>query len=618
MNGILEKRLDKENHKKLAALKNPGIEQLIANYVEHCNPKSIFICTDSKKDVDYIRGRALEAGEEKKLAINGYTIHYDGIYDQGRDKEVTKYLLPEGVDLGDLNSIGKKEGLEEMQALLKDSMKGKEMLVLFFTLGPKNSGFSISCLQITDSYYVGHSEHILYRTGYEEFKNLGGKEFFRFVHSAGEIENRVSKNHQKKRIYIDLKEDIIYSVNTQYAGNTVGLKKLALRLAIQKASREGWLAEHMLIMGVQGPEGRVTYFTGAFPSACGKTSTAMVHGETIVGDDLAYLKKINGRIKVVNVEKGIFGIIKDVNARDDPVIWGALTIPGEVIFSNVLVDETNNPRWLGDKRIPPEKGVNFSGGWHQGKKDKDGKDIPYAHPNARYTIELSRLKNKDRMLDDPNGIEISGVVYGGRDSDTTVPVEQSFDWVHGIVTKGATLESETTAATLGKEGVRAFNPMSNLDFVSIPLGRYIGNNLNFAKGIKNPPIIFSVNYFLKGEDGNYLNGMEDKRVWLKWMDLRVHNEADAIKTPTGYIPKYEDLKRLFKEVLGREYSKEEYDEQFKIRVLELMAKISRVEVIYREKVPDTPKILFKLLDEQRKRLEALREAKGDYVLPENL
>lgn len=563
-------------------------------------------------------GAGLLKQGKKKLAINGHTIHYDGIHDQGRDKEVTKYLLPEGVDLGDLNTIGKKEGLEEIQALLKDSMKGKEMLVLFFTLGPKNSIFSIPCLQITDSYYVGHSEHILYRTGYEEFKKLGGKEFFRFVHSAGEIEGGVSKNHQKKRIYIDLEEDIIYSVNTQYAGNTVGLKKLALRLAIQKASREGWLAEHMLIMGVQGPKGRATYFTGAFPSACGKTSTAMVHGETIVGDDLAYLKKINGKIKVVNVEKGIFGIIKDVNARDDPVIWGALTIPGEVIFSNVLVDETNNPRWLGDKRIPPEKGVNFSGGWHPGKKDKDEKDIPHAHPNARYTIELSRLKNKDRMLDNPNGIEISGVVYGGRDSDTTVPVEQSFDWVHGMVTKGATLESETTAATLGKEGVRAFNPMSNLDFVSIPLGRYIGNNLNFAKGIKNPPIIFSVNYFLKGKDGSYLNGMEDKRVWLKWMELRVHNEADAIKTPTGHIPKYEDLKRLFKEVLGKEYSKEEYDEQFKIRVLELMAKISRVEVIYREKVPDTPKILFKLLDEQRKRLEALREAKGDYVLPEKL
>ncbi|MCX6694827.1 MAG: phosphoenolpyruvate carboxykinase domain-containing protein, partial [Candidatus Altiarchaeota archaeon] len=290
---------------------------------------------------------------------------------------------------------------------------------------------------------------------------------------------------------------------------------------------------------------------------------------------------------------------------------------GEVIFSNVLIDESNSPRWLGDARDPPKKGVTFSGPWEAGMKDNEGKDKPYAHKNARYTISLDRLKNTDKKLYDPKGVEVSGIIYGGRDSDTTVPVEQSFDWVHGIVTKGAILESETTAATIGKEGVRVFNPMSNIDFVSIPVGRYIKDNIEFSKRANKLPAIFSSNYFLKGKDGKYISSMEDKRVWLKWMELRVHGEVDAIKTPTGFIPKFEDLKRLFREVLDRDFSKEAYDQLFTINVVEWIAKIDRTRAEY-EKIPETPQILFKVLDEQKKRLEELRKIKGDYVKPEEL
>ena len=170
----------------------------------------------------------------------------------------------------------------------------------------------------------------------------------------------------------------------------------------------------------------------------------------------------------------IFGIIRDVNQKDDPLIWEALTSPGEVIFSNVLITD-GTPFWLGDGREIPEEGINFSGKWYKGKKDENGREIPHSHPNARYTIPLKTLKNCDPVYEDPSGVEVSGIIYGGRDSDTWVPLFESFDWTHGVITIGACLESETTAATLGKEGVRTFNLMANLDFLSIPIGKYIQN-----------------------------------------------------------------------------------------------------------------------------------------------
>jgi phosphoenolpyruvate carboxykinase (GTP) len=221
-------------------------------------------------------------------------------------------------------------------------------------------------------------------------------------------------------------------------------------------------------------------------------------------------------------------------------------------------------------------------------------------------------------LDDPEGVPVGGIIYGGRDSDTLVPVEQAFDWTEGIIAKGAMLESETTAATLGKEGVRTFNIMSNMDFVSLPLGRYIQNNLDFAEGIANPPLIFSVNYFLKGKDGRYLNGMLDKKVWVLWAELCVNGDVEVIETPTGMIPKYEDLADLFKRELGTDYTKESYIEQFSTRVVNLLAKIGRVEEIYKAKVPDTPQIVFDVFNRQRERLIAAKDKFGECISPFDL
>lgn len=616
---LLKEKCGRENYKKLEKLANDKLIKFAAKYAELFNPDSIFVRTDSKEDADYIRRKTLENKEERLLTIKGHTAHFDGYFDQGRDKGSTRYLLrPDEVLGSDIMSVDREKGLEEIHKLFENSMKGKEMYICFYCLGPVNSKFSISAVQITDSSYVGHSEDILCRSGYEQFMNLKGSgNFFRFVHSAGELENGVSRNFEKRRVYIDLMDEIVFSANTQYAGNTVGLKKLAMRLAIKRASEEGWLTEHMFVMGVYGRKrGRVTYFTGSFPSACGKTATAMLEGEKIIGDDIAYLRNIDGSIRAVNVERGIFGIIQDVSAKSDPAIFEALTTPGEVIFSNILVDETNNPRWLGDGRPAPEKGVNFAGEWMPGKKGPDNSGVLYAHKNARYTIRLRDLKNCDENLENPDGVNIGGIIYGGRDSDTSAPVVESFDWAHGILGQAAMIESETTAATLGEEGVRKFNLMANLDFLSIPIGRYIQNNLDIAQGIKNPPVIFHVNYFLRGKDGKYLNGVKDKHVWLKWMELRVHGEAGAIKTPVGYIPKYEDIKILFKDVLNKEYTREDYNEQFKLRIPECVAKIDRIKKIYHSKVFDAPHILMKTLDDQRQRLEDCRSKNGDYPVPD--
>lgn len=617
---LLKKNLTPESYVRLMAVDNVKIHKFVADAIELTNPETVFVCTDSQEDVEHVRQMATEIREENPLETTGHTYHFDGPDDQGRDREITKYLVPKKETLSKaLNQIERKEGLEEIRGLLKDSMKGRTMILRFLSLGPTGSVFSTLCVQATDSWYVAHSEDLLYRRAYEQFCKIGKKDnVFCFLHSAGKLnENMVSADVEHKRVYMDYTQDTIYSVNTQYGGNTMGLKKLALRLTIRKADREGWLAEHMFISGVHGPGGRKTYLAGAFPSACGKTSTAMLPGETILGDDIAYFRKINGEFRAVNAESGIFGIIQNVTAKDDPAIWDVLHKPGEVIFGNILVAD-NKPYWLGMGTETPDKGVNFSGQWFKGKKDAKGNEIPLAHKNARYTVALKALANCDPELDNPNGVVLGGVMYGGRDGKASVPVQQSFDWAHGIILYGASLETETTFAIIGKEGVMEINLMSIQDFLAIPLGKYIQNNVDFIEGIRKPPLVFGVNYFLRDKEGKFVNGMRDKHVWVKWMELRIHGEADAITCPTGQIPCYDDLVKLFKEVLGKSYTKEDYVKQFTIRVPENLAKIERVQKYHMENVPNNPQIVYDTLEATRVRLCEARDKYGDYISPFDL
>ncbi len=610
----LKERLDEEQFKKIEKIKNDELYNFLERYIEVCNPSRVFVVSDSEDDELYVRNRAIVYEEERLLSTPGHTVHFDNYYDQARDKEHTYVLTEGGVKLPYIKTKDREEGLREIHDIMMDIMQGKEMFILFFSLGPKNSEFMVPAVQITDSAYVAHSELMLYRKAYSVFVENPEIEFLKFVHSEGKLDERkVSKNLDKRRVMIDLKGNIAYAANTQYAGNTIGLKKPAFRLTINKALQEGWLSEHMFLMGVNGPNGRVSYFTGAFPSMCGKTSTCMLIGERLVGDDLSFIKNIGGEARAVNVENGVFGIIQGVNKEDDPYIWEVLHSPREIIFSNILVHE-GKPYWNGMGEEIPDEGENHSGKWWRGKKDAEGNEIPPSHKNARFTARLKYFPNLDaEALDAPQGVKLSGIIYGGRDSDTWPPVCEAFNWQHGVIMKGASIESETTAATLGKEGVRKYNIMSILDFLSVHIGDYIDNYLKFGKKLNNPPKIFAVNYFLRDDNGEFLNTKLDKKIWLKWMDMRANGDVDAIETPIGYLPKYEDLAKLFKEVFNRDYRKEDYEKQFKIRIPELLAKIERIRAIYSEIcVPDE---VFKELDAEEKRLKDAKKKYGDYISP---
>jgi phosphoenolpyruvate carboxykinase (GTP) len=613
---IPESVLSQKNLERLEALGNPAMMQIVEKYLKVLKPARVTVLTDDPQDIRYLRELAVRNREEDTLAMAGHTIHYDGYADQGRDRQNTRVLVTPGMKMSDvIRTQDREEGLAEVLAIMDGLMEGKEALICFFTLGPLGSRFAISTLQITDSAYVAHSETILYRPGYEQFRRLrGSKEFFTFVHSAGRLNERMNTTDvDRRRIFIDVTGDQVLTVNNQYAGNSVGLKKLALRLAVYKANHEDWLAEHMFLMGIR-PEGkkRLTYFAGAFPSACGKTSTAMVPGQLILGDDIAYFRRgDDGRPYAVNIEQGIFGIIMDVNPVDDPLIYKALTTPRELIFSNVLVKD-GKPYWLNmGQELPGEGRNHFSDNWKLGDRDAKGKEVGHCHPNARYTIPLGDLDNADPRLHDPEGVPIDGIIYGGRDSDTSVPIYQSLDWVHGV-SIGAILESESTFATIGSSGSREFSPMANLDFLVVPLGRYIANHIAFGRSLRSVPLVFATNYFLRRE-GKFLNQKVDKKVWLLWAEGRIHGEYRVVETPIGLIPRYDDLRELFRQVFARKYSRAEYDEQFSIRIARFLEKLGRVSRIYAAE-QDVPREFTECLAMLQRRLEQARSTHGAEVL----
>ena len=619
---LLKEKLSEVSYAKLMKLENEKVNEFVGNFAKHCNPKSIYVCDDSKEDEEYIKAKALEIGEEFQLAKKGQTIHWDGYGDQARDKVNTRYMVyKENLEnMKSLNSVEYEKGYEEIMGIAENIMEGKDTVVKFFCEGPAHSEFTMPCVQFTDSWYVAHSEAILYRPGYDHFMKMKKKDdFFRFIHSAGELDERnTSVNTDKRRIYMDTQNNIVYSMNDQYAGNSIGLKKHSMRLAISKSGKEGWLCEHMFLMAaIDKDKKRRTYFAGAYPSACGKTSTAMIPGEEIVGDDIAYFRNIDGEFRGVNVEQGIFGIIKDVNAEDDPVIFDNLMLEQETIFSNVLRGPDNSPYWLGSGLDTPKKGDNHSGkDWFEGKKDAKGNEIPVAHGNARYTMRLDYLKNFDKKgFEAKQGVTVEGILYGGRDSDTCVPVEESATWEDGILIKACTLESETTSATLGKEGVRNPSPMANMDFVSYPLGEYTKNNIDFVKGIKDVPKVFSTNYFLRDENGKFSNDKLAKKVWLHWAEGRIHNEYEALDTPTGKIPLFKDLKVLFKKHLDYNYTEAEYNYQFTFRCTKWVEKLGRAKVYFKKMDAHTPEFIFTKWDEEIAKIEKAKAKFGNEIKP---
>lgn len=620
---LMRSRMTPENYEKLAALKNPKVMDFVGFFIDHCGPETVYVCTDSPEDIQYVRQRALETGEEAALAKTGQTVHWDHYQDQGRDRQNTRIMAyPEDFEsIKSLNAIEYEEGYREVMGIARGIMRGKAAVVQFFSEGPTESVFTVPCVQFSDSWYVAHSESILYRSAYEHFLHMKDAEkddFFRFVHSAGPLDrNGNSADLAHRRIYMDIHDNIVYAMNCQYAGNSVGLKKQAMRLAINKAGKEGWLCEHMFVMAaIDREKDRRTYFCGAYPSACGKTSTAMIPGEEIIGDDIAYLRLIDGEFRAVNVEFGIFGIIKDVNEEDDPVIFSNLMKEQEVIFSNVLMGPDRQPYWLGMGVEAPDQGRNHFGPWQKGAADDQGNSVELAHRNARYTMRLDYLQNIDREgFESKTGVKVEGILCGGRDSDITVPIEESPTWRDGVLLKAATLESETTSATLGKEGVRKSDPMAIMDFLPYPLGRYTLNSIRFGEKADHPPRIFSTNYFLRNAEGQFMTSKLAKKVWLHWAEGRLHGEFEAYLTPTGKIPRYDDLAMLFKKYLDEPFSKEDYDFLFSFRCSGWIGKLERTRAFYEKMDPHAPRELFDFWAQAIERIQSAKDRFGDVILP---
>jgi phosphoenolpyruvate carboxykinase (GTP) len=410
-----------------------------------------------------------------------------------------------------------------------------------------------------------------------------------------------------------------------YAGNTLLLKKGNHRFAVDLATyykKGSELSEHMFITGLTGPNGRKTYFAGAAPSGCGKTTTAMV-GTDFIGDDLAQLWIAeDGTLRGINPEKGIFGIVQDVNREGDPFLMKALREEGaEVIWSNVLIDENNTTHWVGHGEELPEKGINFQGEWYKGKTDSKGNPIPPSHPNARCTLENSSIGNyNENAAEDPKGVEVKVITYSGRDSDTMPPVVVAKNSDQGVVI-GASILSAATATEVGVSGVRR-QPWANQPFIAGPLGDYMDAQFTFFNStkLKNKPVMAGLNYFLthgaRGGEGSQLLGEKrDVTVWLGWLELYAHGEVEAIETPIGYLPKYEDLKELFDKI-DKAYPQELYEKQFALYIDNIIGRIDLQEEAYK-KAENVPAKLFEVYEEQRERLEALKSKYGSVVSVEN-
>ena len=625
---LFKDKLDKENLSRIQKIKHSEVVLKIANALAMCEPEAVFINTGSEADKQYIREMALKKGEEAKLPMDKHTIHYDLKDEQGRIIDRTFYITNQGEDVSSLaNKMDRAKALIDIRDKMTDIMHGKTMIVGFYMRGPIGAPASNPALEITSSTYVSHSAEILYRNAFSDFDKevdrLG--HFYTNIHSEGL--NR-PEDLPNARVFMDRSYQTTYSFNCTYAGNTLLLKKGNHRFCVDKAvyeNRGNELSEHMFITGIEEPGGRITWITGAAPSGCGKTTTAMA-GNHYVGDDLAQMWIAeDGSIRSINPECGIFGIVEDVNWEGDPYLMKLLREPGtEVIWSNVLIDENGIPHWTGNGEEPPLKGNNFQGPWEQGMKDENGKEIPISHPNSRCTLTSSALPNYSEKSEDPNGVETRVITYSGRDSDTMPPVWATNNSDHGVII-GACIVSAATATEVGATGVKRA-PWANAPFIPGALAGYMDAQFKFFGNEKiaedKKPVMAGLNYFLTdeargGTSKKLIGEKRDVKVWLSWLERHAHNEIDVIKTPIGNLPKFDDLKDLFQSIINKEYTKELYIKQFSLYVDNIVARIDlQIEAYGKE--PDIPVILFEVLKEQKEGLMALRDKYGPIVTPSQL
>jgi phosphoenolpyruvate carboxykinase (GTP) len=626
---VFQTTLDADNRAKLQTIHTEEALLRIANAISMCRPEKVFVVSGSAQDVAACREISLETGEECPLAMKDHTLHFDLPEDQGRMVDQTYYIANEDEEVSVLaKKMLRPEALSYIRDTMAGIMTGKTLFVGFYNRGPIGAQASIPGLMISSSAYVLHSANILYRNVFTQFdaeaKRAGV--FFTNVHSQGT--NR-SEDIPKARIFMDRSWFTTFSMYCTYAGNTLMLKKGNHRFAVDLCTyyrREKELSEHMFITGMTGPGGRTTFFAGAAPSGCGKTTTAMV-GTDYIGDDLAQMWiASDGTLRAVNPEIGVFAIVEDLNKEGDPYLYKCLREPGtEVIWSNVLVDEHSVPHWVGSGETPPAKGRNFQGDWWPGKTDAKGKPVPLSNANARATLTNTAIANYNRAVaSDPAGVPVKVITYSGRDSDTMPPVWVAKNPDHGVVI-GASILSAATATEVGATGVNR-QPWANSPFIPCPLGDYMEAQFQFFNSKKfskeGRPLIAGLNYFLldcaRGGDLKKLLGEKrDVRAWLSWLERYAHGEAQGIETPIGYIPRYDDLAKIFGQMIGKEYPKSLYDKQFSFYVDNILGRIQLQEEAYR-KEKKMPNRIFEVYEEQKEGLLALKAKHGPVVAPDKL
>jgi phosphoenolpyruvate carboxykinase (GTP) len=461
-------------------------------------------------------------------------LHRSDPYDVARTEQVTFICTNTKEDAGPTNNwLAPAAAREKVRPLFDGAMRGRAMYVVPYIMGPVNSPYSRVGVEITDSSYVVESMRIMSRMGRIALDRLGASnDFVPGLHSLGDL------NPARRFILHFPEERLIWSVGSGYGGNALlGKKCFALRIASYMARQQGWMAEHMLILGLEDPSGKVTYMAAAFPSACGKTNLAMMvsalesQGYRVwtVGDDIAWMAPgADGRLYAINPEAGFFGVAPGTNMRTNPNVIDALR--KNSIFTNVGLTPEHEPWWEGMTSAPPSGTLDW-----MGKPAAAGS--PVAHPNSRYTVPANQASSISPHWEDAAGVPISAFIFGGRRARVAPLVYEARDWRHGVFV-GAGMASETTAAATGDVGITRRDPMAMLPFCGYNMADYFGHWLDMGSRLSNPPRVFHVNWFRKGADGKFLwpGYGENVRV-LKWMLERIEGKAGAEETPIGLIPR---------------------------------------------------------------------------------
>ena len=529
--------------------KNPNVIKWFEEMVKLTKPSNIVWIDGSEEQLDALRKEAIATGEMEELnpeKLPGCLLHRTLPNDVARVEDRTFICSRNKEDAGPTNNwCDPKEMYAKLTPLYDGVMEGRTMYVIPYSMGPIGSEFSKVGVELTDSIYVVLNMHIMTRMGKDAFKQLGetSNDFVRGLHSKANVD-------PENRYIVHFPEDnTIWSINSAYGGNVLlGKKCFALRIASYQGKQEGWMAEHMLILGLENPKGEVKYICAAFPSACGKTNLAMLIPPEIyrekgykvwcVGDDISWLRiGPDGRLWAINPENGFFGVAPGTNVKSNPNALASTM--KNTIFTNVAHNlDDNTVWWEGLDKNPPENAVDWKGNPWNGKTSEE----KGAHPNSRFTAPAVNCPCISSEFDSPNGVPISAIVFGGRRAKTAPLVYQSFDWKHGVFV-GSCMASETTAAAAGAVGVVRRDPMAMLPFCGYHMADYWSHWLEMGEKLGDKaPKIFNVNWFRTDDEGHFIwPGFGDNMRVLEWIVDRCEGKADAVETAIGYEPKAEDI-----------------------------------------------------------------------------